>query len=148
MQKLKVPARANVSRNPSGSNSIRIVFNCPVKTFWDDVCVAIREVCKCHSNYRIPIDNGGVCGRTDQGVEIKIDTLGKWLFGTPGYKGHRIFEPDFSSEKFAVIIFFPQEASKEVLEMLKTVTPLEIIEACSLWGKGNQTEWVCNRKVI
>jgi len=148
MQKLKVPARANVSRNQSESNFIRIVFGQPVRTFWDDICVAIREVCKRHPNYRIPIDNGGVRGRTDQGKEIPIDVLGKWLFGTPGYKGHRIFEPDFSGEKFAVIIFFPQEASQEVLEMLKAVTPLKIIEACSSWGKGDNSQWVCNKKGI
>lgn len=148
MQKLQVPARAHVSRNSSEASFIRIVFGQPVRTFWDDICVAIREVCKRHENYRIEIDNGGVCGRTDQGKEIPIDVLGKWLFGTPGYKGHKIFEPDFSEEKFALTIYFPQEASREVLEMLKTVTPLKIIQHCSSWGRGDKSQWICNRKSI
>ncbi len=29
-----------------------------------------------------------ICGRDDNGKEIPIDTVGKWLFGVPGYMGH------------------------------------------------------------
>ena len=29
-----------------------------------------------------------ISGRTDNGKEIPIDNVGKWLFGVPGYMGH------------------------------------------------------------
>jgi hypothetical protein len=30
----------------------------------------------------------GISGRTNTGEEIPINTVGRWLFGTPGYMGH------------------------------------------------------------
>lgn len=37
--------------------------------------------------YHLPIETG-ICGQTDSGKEIPINTVGRWLFGTPGYMGH------------------------------------------------------------
>ena len=39
--------------------------------------------------YHQPIEiEAGICGRSDSGDEIPINSLGRWLFGVPGFKGH------------------------------------------------------------
>lgn len=30
----------------------------------------------------------GICGRSDDGKDIPINSIGRWLFGVPGYMGH------------------------------------------------------------
>lgn len=47
----------------------------------------LREVGKSLPEYHQPIVTG-ICGQTDSGQKIPINTVGKWLFGTPGYMGH------------------------------------------------------------
>jgi len=37
--------------------------------------------------YHTPIETG-ISGHTDSGEEIPINSVGRWLFGTPGYMGH------------------------------------------------------------
>ena len=146
MNALVVPARANVSRK---SNFDKIVFTDPLKTFWDDVCIAIREVCKRHPNYRIPVDNGGACGRTDQGETIPINSLGKWLFGTPGYRSHKLLDGEMRNGQFVVRFHFPNEVPQEVRQMLESITPESIKEQCSYWGNREyEDQWVNTRREI
>ncbi|MEI7749875.1 MAG: hypothetical protein WCJ25_02625 [Candidatus Moraniibacteriota bacterium] len=143
MNPLVVPARANVTRK---SNSVRIVFAEPVETFWDDVCIAIREACKRHPNYRIPVDNGGVGGRTDQGETIPINSLGKWLFGTPGYRSHKLLDGEMRSGQFVVRFYFPNEVPNEVQEMLEALTPESIRKQCHFWGnREHKDQWISTR---
>jgi hypothetical protein len=56
--------------------------------------VYLREKLKKVSEYHTPIelDNPGVAGRTEDGIPIPIGTLGRWLFGVPGYAGNATFD--------------------------------------------------------
>ena len=47
----------------------------------------LREVAKGLPAYREPIVVA-ITGRSEEGEAIPIDTVGKWLFGVPGYAGH------------------------------------------------------------
>lgn len=49
----------------------------------------LREVAKAQlpELYHQPIVTG-IAGRTDSGQEIPINSVGRWLFGVPGYMGH------------------------------------------------------------
>lgn len=49
--------------------------------------VWLREQAKALPEYHQAIVTG-ISGRTDSGQEIPINTVGRWLFGTPGYMGH------------------------------------------------------------
>lgn len=51
--------------------------------------VCLREIAKMRlaKMYHHPIETG-ICGKSDDGHEIPINTVGRWLFGTPGYMGH------------------------------------------------------------
>jgi hypothetical protein len=51
--------------------------------------IYLREIAKeqLPALYHQPIETG-ISGRTDIGQEIPINTVGRWLFGTPGYMGH------------------------------------------------------------
>lgn len=106
----------------------------PAQTFWDDVCKAFRESAKSSQLYFLPVDNGGYCGRTDSGDEIKINTLGKWLFGTPGYAGHVMYEP-ITARVFRV--HYPADAPAEVRELLSSVTGEMVKNHCRWWGNKN-----------
>lgn len=47
----------------------------------------LREEAKSIASYHLAIESG-ISGVTDEGEEIPINSVGRWLFGTPGYKGH------------------------------------------------------------
>jgi len=51
--------------------------------------IYLRNVAKARlpELYHAPIETG-ISGRTDSGEEIPINSVGRWLFGTPGYMGH------------------------------------------------------------
>lgn len=143
MSALIVPARAHISR---GSDFVEYIFPAPVETLWDDICTAIREACKRHPNYRIPVDNGGVCGETDKDKAIPINTLGRWLFGTPGYQSHKLLDPEMKDEQFVVRFHFPNEAPPEVRDMLESLTPEIIRKNCRFWGNREyEWSWVSTR---
>jgi len=143
MSALNVPARAQVSRR---SDFVEYVFPTPVETLWSDICIAIREACKRHPNYHIPVDNGGVCGRSDREEIIPINTLGKWLFGTPGYKSHKLLDGEMREGQFVVRFHFPNEAPPAVREMLESLTPEIIRKNCRFWGNEEyEWSWVSTR---
>jgi hypothetical protein len=56
--------------------------------------VFLRNELKKVAEYHIPVelDDPAVTGRTEDGVPIPINTLGRWLFGVPGYAGNAVFD--------------------------------------------------------
>ena len=60
-----------------------------------------------------------VTGRGDAGNPIPVNTLGRWLFGIPGFKGHIRVIP--MREKIEVHLFLPEEKRVEdaVLDLLE-----------------------------
>jgi hypothetical protein len=75
----------------------------------------IRAKAKALPFYHLPIDNGGVDGCTDTGEVIKINCLGKWVFGTAGYKGH-IIVMEGSELGY---IYLPNDCPQAVYEMIR-----------------------------
>ena len=110
---MTLPARMTVSRS---SQKIEVSYggwplDGAAKNF-------IRDACKSHPNYKLPVDNGGVNGQTSDGKVIVIDTLGKWLFGTPGYKGHIIVEGQHEGK---IVCYIPDDCPNEVVDMLQSI---------------------------
>ncbi len=137
METIKVPARMLSLRK---SPYVTVIFPEDAQTFWDDICKAFREAAKIQPHYVIPVDNGGVNGISNNGSVIRINNLGKWLFGTPGYKGHVVYE-QISSTEFRV--HYPEGAPKEVRELLEKITAEAIILKCRWWGnKYYQRNWM------
>lgn len=82
MKKLNLPTRVSFPK-------IKIIFPQTNPPLGHDTKMRLRSYAKRNALYRIPVEvNPLVTGRNDAGEEIAIDTLGKWLFGVPGYKGH------------------------------------------------------------
>lgn len=53
-------------------------------------------------------------GQSNEGKKISIDTVGRWLFGVPGYDGHiRIV-----AENSKVLLNYPKESPKVVHELI------------------------------
>jgi len=67
--------------------------------------------------YDLPIDNWQI-GKDKDGNEIQVNTLGRFLFGVPGYDGHVRIVP----EDTRVTIYYPSEPneSEELFNKLKT----------------------------
>lgn len=115
---IKVPPRLHVFMDSEKSTEVIIPYQGAAlggsqKTY-------VRNLAKKHHLYRQPVDNGGVNGTMDNGETIPIDTLGKWLFGTPGYKGHTIFEYH-TEPNSPILCYIPKEAPPEALELLSSL---------------------------
>ncbi len=82
--------------------------------------VAIREKAKKMAAYHREI-KWPFSGQTDSGDEIPINTVGRWIFGTPGYMGHAIFEGGCSEQ---IVIWLPLGTPQIVSEIL--------IDACNM----------------
>jgi len=80
--------------------------------------VFLREKLKGVPEYHTPIelDNPAIAGRTDTVVPIPINTLGKWLFGVPGYAGNAVF--DGFSDPPKVVVNIHSEVQPEVIEVI------------------------------
>lgn len=80
MKKLKLPARTIAE--------VKMEF--PIKNKWGyGLKIAIRNVAKTLPLYRTPVEiKPLVTGKSDKADKIPINTLGRWLFGVPGYAGH------------------------------------------------------------
>ena len=60
--------------------------------------------------YHAPIECG-ISGRTDSGEEIPVNSVGRWLFGIPGYMGHaRVLNWGGCDCK----VEFPQDSPSEI----------------------------------
>lgn len=83
---LHLPARTLPSRYQKYAFPIRNRWGTGLKT-------EVRNIAKTLPLYHTPVETDPeVTGRTDDGKVIPINTLGKWLFGAPGYKGNMIIE--------------------------------------------------------
>ena len=56
-------------------------------------------------------------GESKDGKKIAVDTVGRWLFGVPGYDGHIRIVP--SDNK--VQIYYPKESPKVVHELVSSL---------------------------
>jgi hypothetical protein len=82
--------------------------------------IYVRNLAKDHQNYGIKVDNGGVNGTNEKGEPIPIDTLGKWLFGVPQYKGHILFDIHQTANA-PIVCYVPQGCPQEVIDMLESL---------------------------
>ena len=62
-------------------------------------------------NERLPLEV-----ETEDGSTIIVDTLGRWAFGVPGYRGHLMFE---GGETGRIIVYYPEESPAELVAMLQ-----------------------------
>lgn len=90
----------------------------PFKNKWEySLKIVIRNKAKRLPLYRIPIElEPLVTGMTDEGEKIPINTLGRWVFGVPGYAGHIKIIPNENE----TIIQYPNvpEVEKLLLESI------------------------------
>ncbi len=139
---LKIPARLLANRQ---SSYVELIFDTPIETFWDDATKAFRNAAKDNPLYHTKIDNGGVRGKTGEGYPLVINSLGKWLFGTRGYKGHVLFMP-LSSNSF--IIYYPTHAPDIVCELLSSITCDVVMRKSIYWGDTDyEPYWMSNTLV-
>ncbi len=90
---------------------------------WDiDLKLKLRKIGKNLPEYHEEITTTPlVNGRDDSGKEIPINTLGRWVFGTPGFKGH-IIAPAGTGDNVTVQVADVPEAVQlmnKILEELK-----------------------------
>jgi len=80
--------------------------------------VFLRNELKKIPEYHTPIelDNPDVAGRTEDGIPIPINTLGRWLFGVPGYAGNAVFDGFKSVPE--VIVNVGASISSEAVELI------------------------------
>jgi hypothetical protein len=98
-----------------------------------DAKMRLRSRAKGIEIYRTPVRlDPLITGRNDAGEEIPIDTLGKWLFGVPGYRGHinvlpspTSIEVRLYSDLPAVRALVQQAAEKLGLALLWVSSPSE-----------------------
>lgn len=75
--------------------------------------VLIHERARKLEFYNQPIDCD-IEGQDKNGKKIAVNTVGRWLFGVPGFDGNiRI-----STENEKVLIHYPKEAPQEVHDLL------------------------------
>jgi len=56
-------------------------------------------------------------GESKDGKKIAVDTVGRWLFGVPGYEGHIRVVP--AQDK--VSLYYPKESPKVVHELIEAL---------------------------
>jgi hypothetical protein len=78
----------------------------------------LRNELKQLREYHTPVelDNPAIAGRTETGVPIAINTLGRWLFGVPGYAGNATF--DGFGDVPRVVVNISPTTSTEVVELI------------------------------
>lgn len=83
--------------------------------------LAIRNLAKKHPNYHLKIYNEFLpttVTNPSTWNDINVDTLGKWMFGVPGYKGHLIFDGSIEDK---IIIYYPEKTPKEAIDLLNDI---------------------------
>ncbi len=78
--------------------------------------VALMEVARHLPIYNQPFDSD-ITGVASDGQTVKVTTLGRYVFGIPGYEGILRFYPEDNK----VFIFYPTNASKEVEDLLNSL---------------------------
>lgn len=138
----------HASRDSRKNNSVEIDMGpySEIKTFWNDICTAIRTVAKKDSRYHVKIASG-LSGRDDSGNKIPIDTIGKWLFGTPGFKSRIIRSSRVDEHQHMIItIWFPKLPDlPEIKALLESISKEDIRMKCICWGnKDHSHSWIAN----
>lgn len=108
------------TRLPVGRQSIKIEIPYNGEALFGEGKNYVRNLAKKSDNYYIKVDNGGIDGQNEQGKTIKIDTLGKWLFGVPQYKGHILFDIHQEANT-PITCYVPVGCPQEVLDMLSNL---------------------------
>lgn len=72
--------------------------------------VYLHEIARKITNYNTQI-NCDANGVDKQGAQIRVNTLGRWLFGVPGFESHLRIVPQGSN----VVLYYP-EKSPELVE--------------------------------
>lgn len=69
-------------------DSPKIEFDLPEHVGNTKICVYLRDLArsKFRDRYFAEIDTKGTVGTKSDGTQIPVDSLGRWLFGVPGYK--------------------------------------------------------------
>lgn len=75
--------------------------------------VYIHEVARKLSLYNQEI-NCEAKGEDKEGNKIEVNTVGRWLFGVPGYAGHLRIAPSSNN----VSIYFPKKSPKVVHDLV------------------------------
>lgn len=109
---MKIPPRLSVGRQ---SRKLSIAYK--GKPLYAEAKNYIRNLAKKTELYYIKVDNGGVCGTDTTGNPIPVDTLGKWLFGLPQYKGHIIFDLHQQQDD-DIVCYIPDDCPHQILDML------------------------------
>jgi hypothetical protein len=80
------------------------------------VRIYIQEEARKLTNYNTPIDSS-LKGQSVEGAMIEVNTLGRWLFGVPGYEG-RVRVVSVNDE---IDIFYPSKSSDIVENFLQEI---------------------------
>lgn len=75
--------------------------------------VYIHELARKLPLYNLEIDCEAQ-GQDKEGNKIAVDTVGRWLFGVPGYAGHFRIAPTGNN----VSIYFPKESPKVIHDLV------------------------------
>ncbi|MCC6639058.1 hypothetical protein IT409_00700 [Candidatus Falkowbacteria bacterium] len=78
--------------------------------------VYIHEVARKLPLYNQEIDCNAQ-GQDKEGNKIKVNTVGRWFFGVPGYAGHVRIVPSGNN----VSIYFAKEAPKVVYDLVSQI---------------------------
>ena len=71
--------------------------------------VYLHEVARKMPNYNSSI-NCDAYGFDKQGVHIKVNTLGRWLFGVPGFESHIRIVPQGEN----IVLYYPEKSPELV----------------------------------
>ena len=74
---------------------------------------ALRHAAKKTKEYWLPV-NGPVVEH--EGKEIAVNTLGRWAFGVPGWRGRLMFEGGTEDK---IVVHYPAELSPEAESKIK-----------------------------
>jgi len=83
---LRVPAR--------GSMCMKVVYEFPElkgKVVGGSFKLYLRDLLKKVPEYHSVLEAIGIEGKTDTGIPVPVSTLGRWIFGVPGYAGNARF---------------------------------------------------------
>ena len=78
--------------------------------------IFINEITRKLSMYNQPI-KCSANGKDTKGKKIAVNTVGRWLFGVPGYGGHIRVVP--SADK--VLVYYPNKSPKVVHELIASL---------------------------